>query len=488
MIAELSATRLLAPWFGASIHAWTHVIATVLGAMAVGYAIGSRLAARACARVVVRAWLTGALLLGIAPFVAPHLAPALVPPPESQTPLTIASDAAWGSFVTTLLLFAPALLMLGISTPILMRLHAGEHGGDGAAGRILAASTIGSLVGTYLPAFVLLEHVGSRGSILVAAAGCVVAAGLVSFSASRSVGTLVLGLAGLFLCPEVPWPTLVPSDGAQTLVAEHESAYQYVRVATTPVGDDVATHLSLDEGRGEFHSRKLEKHPTTGAYYDLLAVVPDLVPGAMAVDVLVLGGGAGTLRGLLRSVRPDRVGSVTDVELDPVVAGMSWRFGGFPTGEDRVVIGDGRAALRSLRGPFDVIVLDAYARQAAIPAHMGTVEAFTLMKDRLTRRGIVAVNASLADVESPLGKALTATLLQVFPEVKTVGIPGSWNVQFLAGPGLPPTPDIKDRGDALDTARAWMRAGWSTHAKASADARILTDDCAPLETLARQVR
>jgi predicted membrane-bound spermidine synthase len=478
MIAELSATRLLAPWFGASIHAWTHVIATVLGAMAVGYAVGSRLAETANVGVVMRAWIGGGVLLAIAPFVAPILAPALVPPPESQTPLTIAADAAWGSFVTTLVLFAPALLMLGVSTPVLIRLLSRGPSGPGAAGRVLAASTIGSLVGTYLPAFFLLENLGSRGSILAAAAGCFLAAGLAGGARLRGVATFVAGV-GILLCPRVPFGPLVPSEGAHTLVAEHESAYQYVRVSTLPVGDDVATHLLARRGPRRIpfaqngataDDRRLLRRPRSG-------------PGSRSRSVVRRRardrGGAGTLRGLLRTLRPERVRSVTDVELDPSVAGLSWRFGGVPAPDDAVIIGDGRAALRALRGPFDVIVLDAYARQAAIPAHLGTVESFTLMRDRLSRRGIVAINASLADVDSPLGRALVATLLEVFPEVKTVGVPGSWNVQFLAGPGLPPTPDLKDRGDALDTARGWVRTGWSTRSKASKGAIILTDDCAP---------
>ncbi len=488
MTAELSATRLLAPWFGASIHAWTHVIATVLGAMAIGYAIGSRLALRPSAQLVARGWVIGGILFVIAPFVAPTIAPLLVPSPETQTPITIATDAAWGSFISTLLLFAPAVLMLGASTPILIRLVALRTTDHTAPGRVLAASTIGSLIGTYLPAFFLLESFGSRGSMIVAASLCFLAAALVM---SSRIGRSLASISCICLVMLVigrSWPTLVPSASGDTLVLEKESAYQYVRVSTTAMDGATATNLSLDEGRGEFHSRRLDNAVTTGAYYDVLACLPDLVGGAIPLDVLVIGGGAGTLRGILRSLQNSRVASVTDVELDPIVAGLADRFGGVAVPPDRVVIADGRAALRSMRGPYDIVVLDAYARQAAIPAHLGTVEAIQLMRDRLTRRGILAINASLADVESPLGQALIATLLRVFPEVRTVGVPGSWNVQFLCGPGLPPTPDLKDRGDALDVARGWIRAGWCTHTSVAPGAFVLTDDCAPLETLARKVR
>src|ERR1700759_3319782 len=69
--AEISAARLLAPYFGASTIIWANTIATVLVALAAGYAIGGRLADR-------RADLTGlcaivlgaAVLLAIVPFVS----------------------------------------------------------------------------------------------------------------------------------------------------------------------------------------------------------------------------------------------------------------------------------------------------------------------------------------------------------------------------------------------------------------------------------
>src|SRR5207248_10232109 len=44
--AEISAARLLAPYFGASTIIWANTIATVLVALSVGYALGGRLADR----------------------------------------------------------------------------------------------------------------------------------------------------------------------------------------------------------------------------------------------------------------------------------------------------------------------------------------------------------------------------------------------------------------------------------------------------------
>ena len=70
--AEIAATRLLAPWFGASTIVWANTIATVLVALSAGYWIGGRLADRdPTVRGLSRVVLVAAGLLAAVPFVAP---------------------------------------------------------------------------------------------------------------------------------------------------------------------------------------------------------------------------------------------------------------------------------------------------------------------------------------------------------------------------------------------------------------------------------
>ena len=69
--AEISAARLLAPYFGASTIIWANTIATVLVALSAGYAIGGRLAdRRADLRGLCEIVLVAAVLLALVPFVA----------------------------------------------------------------------------------------------------------------------------------------------------------------------------------------------------------------------------------------------------------------------------------------------------------------------------------------------------------------------------------------------------------------------------------
>jgi spermidine synthase len=492
MIVELTATRLFAPWFGASIFAWTNVVATVLLALAGGYAVGGRLAdARPSARLVATTLLIAAAFTALAaiggPYVAGALAPSSVGDPASHTGALVG-----GSLLAAAAVFGPPLFLLGWTSPFVVRLltDAGVPAGV-ASGRTSAVATLGSLVGAYLPAFVLLERIGSRGSVLTAAAVLVLAA-LCLFGRRAPRGpTAAAAMIVVASSAAAAFTPFVPASKGESPVRDQESAYQFIRVADRAAADGrVFRNLSLDEGREEFHSRRaLDGGPLTDAYYDVLAVLPDWIADAdrRPVAALVLGGGAGTLRGLLRRFHEPRLARVVDVEIDPLVAALAPDFGGAPKPPDALYTVDGRTALRALPGPFDLIVLDAYARQIAIPAHLGTREAFAEARAKLSDRGLFAINVSVADLDSPLAKALIRTLDDVFGAVSAVPVAGSWNVILVGGPLLDPRRVPPSRGDALDAVRREFRRNLLASRKAP-DGLLLVDDCAPLETLARKIK
>ena len=492
MIVELTATRLFAPWFGASIYAWTNVVAVVLSALAAGYAVGGKAAdARPTARALGVALLVAAGLTALSAFFGPLIAAALAPD-ASGDPGAHLGALALGSLVAGAAAFGPPLFLLGWTSPFVARLlgDAGVPAGA-AAGRALAVSTLGSLVGTYLPAFVLLETFGSRGAILTAAGLLVVAAALLlGLAGGRRIGAAATVV--LLAAVATSATPLVPAADGVTLVRVQESAYQYVQIAEVAGANGRRyLNLALDEGRGEFHSRKaLDGRPLTDAYYDLLAVLPDWIADSdrAPLEVLVIGGGAGTLRGLLRSLQGPRVLRVVDAEIDPVVAAAAPFFGGAPVAPDRVLAVDGRAALRADGVAYDLIVLDAYTRQLAVPSHLGSREAFAAARSRLSPRGVFAMNVSAADVQSELVQTLVRTLRDVFPSVRAVPVAGSWNILLLCGSLLAPAEAPAARGDALDPVRREFRRSLRLLADPDPRLPVLTDDLSPLETLARRIK
>ena len=156
--AEIAAARLLAPWFGASTIVWANTIATVLVALSAGYWVGGRLADRdptlaGLSRVVLwrgRAAGAGAVRRRAVPA---HLGR------RRWTASRPGRSSARCSAV--LVLVAVPVLLLGAVAPYAVRLSVRtvEEAGR-VAGRLYAISTLGSLVGTFLSALVLIPLVG----------------------------------------------------------------------------------------------------------------------------------------------------------------------------------------------------------------------------------------------------------------------------------------------------------------------------------------
>jgi predicted membrane-bound spermidine synthase len=158
LVLELAAGRLLAPFVGVSIHTWTSVIGVVLAGMSLGNYLGGVLADRAASRRTL-----GVLLLagGLASLAVPPLASGLgaIAPRSYSLVVRIVLLAA-------LVFFVPSLL-LGMVPPVAIKATLGDLGRTGrVVGRIYAASTAGSLVGTFLTGFVLIAHFGIRAVVL----------------------------------------------------------------------------------------------------------------------------------------------------------------------------------------------------------------------------------------------------------------------------------------------------------------------------------
>ncbi|MEM7393042.1 MAG: fused MFS/spermidine synthase, partial [Verrucomicrobiota bacterium] len=176
--AELSASRLLAPFFGTSLPVWTSLIGLILICIAIGNWIGGRLADRSPhLRTLLHFCFAGAVLIALVPMLSkPVLAIATQQFNQMNVGMLV------GSFIGVALLLGLPMILLGCVTPFAVRIATDDVQAAGRiAGRIFAASTIGSFVGCFLPVLILIPTYGTRwtfillGSLLIltAAAGYV---------------------------------------------------------------------------------------------------------------------------------------------------------------------------------------------------------------------------------------------------------------------------------------------------------------------------
>ncbi len=447
MILEITAPRLMQPYFGASTFVWTNVIGVILLALALGYELGGRMAARGASHRAMGWILVAAALFALVEaFGFSGLAEALLPDSGALVDLGPSRrQLQWASLAAAAFLFAPPVFLLASLPPqIVARLSALSSPGK-AAGDVLMWGTLGSLLGTFLPTYLVIPVWGSRVCLLLA----VTLLGLpaIALLLGRRRGTAAASAVALLLLPLVggpDGPLRGPLEG-EVLVLEKETPYQYIRVVEAPAhGDgldplrDRQELLRIDEGVREFHSvGPIEGRADSGGkYYDLFALLPGAFPEDRLLDVAILGAGAGTTSRLLDHFWPGRFSRIVDVELDPEILALAERFD--PARKTRPVQGvamDGRGFLRLCEASWDLILVDAYARQVDIPFHMTTVEFWRLVRRRLKPDGLVALNVSAPDVGGELIQSLARSMRAAnLHSLRSTPVPFWGNVVLWASP------------------------------------------------------
>jgi spermidine synthase len=397
MATEISAARLLAPYFGASTIVWANVIGIVLGSLAAGYWLGGRLADRRPDRRTL-GWvvLAGAALIAAIPFASRPLLDLAVRGLDQ-----VSTGAAVGSFFGTLVLFAPPVVLLGMVAPFAIRLWISDVRAAGeVAGRVFALSTAGSLLGTFLPALLAIPLLGTQRTMLAAAA--VIACGATLLVGPR--GTVVaFGLLALLAIP----PGAIKAQAGT--IYEQESRYQYIQV----VQRDAVRYLYLNEGIAA-HSVWRRDTVLTGGEWDMFLVLPPLV-GHPVRRVAILGNAGGTTARAFGVFYPDA--SIDGVELDPAVTAVGRRYFGLDDNPGlRIFTDDARPFLRRTRARYDLIFVDAY-RPPYVPFYLATREFFQLVRSRLRPGGAVAVNVATVPDDHRLAEGIGGTMATVFPEV-----------------------------------------------------------------------
>ncbi len=174
---ELAAERLLAPAFGTTLDLWSIVIAVTFAALSIGYQLGGKLIDRQPTHRVMSLALIGAGLwtLGVA-FAGRSFAFWV------QGWTFDFGGVTLGVFICVLALITIQPFLLGLVTPAAIRLTVAQVGEAGASsGRIFGLSTVGSLIGTFVPVLVLMPFLGVRLTfVLVGLAGIV--AGLIGLT------------------------------------------------------------------------------------------------------------------------------------------------------------------------------------------------------------------------------------------------------------------------------------------------------------------
>lgn len=494
MAVELGANRLLAPYFSSSQIVWTIVIGTIMIAMALGNLYGGRSADKhPDPDRLYRRILVAAVWIAAIPLVGKYLIIGI-------TGLLVISVNTgfliWAALASCMVIFVFPLFLLGTVTPSLVKYTIGNLSESGSVvGRLGAANTIGSILGTFLPTFVTIPAVGTAVTFLLFSGVLLLLAVVYFLSEKRHYAGCIIAVILYLLC------ALFGSSShfafwENDLTYEGESVYNYLQVREE--ADSIILSTNVLFGVQSVH---MKNEGLTGMYYDyataapLMASIPaegsakdpaGSTEGDGGPRMLILGMGTGTYPTMCGRYFPSI--EAEGVEIDEKITDLAHTY--FYLDEKiPVVTYDGRAYLAAVEGTYDIIMVDAY-RDITIPFQMSSIEFFRLVREHLAPGGVLVMNMNMySEEEGSITDYLSDTVAAVFPYVYTADVPWTTNRELFASENENMLKDMEEGISSI--ADGELRAFWERHVSEitpyTKGNYLLTDDKAPVEVLGMRV-
>ena len=472
---QVAWTRMLTMIVGSSIYGFSIVVALfLLGLSGGAYLIARKNLSGKLRSTVVRVELVTAVSLFLSLVVANKIPALLI---SAGLRLNVQS---WGGLLTlqilsiALLILLPAFLM-GMVMPLVL-VWAGTYPANRSVqlvGRSYAINTIGAIMGAFVAGFILIPKLGTRFTILFAAALCVIVAGVAyqpkSEAKDRDLrraitagATLVIIVLLFVAAPRMNLDHL--SIGAyDSLVRVIAKSRGTVQDEVPQRGPEIHQLLMYEEGptstvsvrkdwditsmaiNGRTNASDREDMPTQV----MLGQLPLLLAPRLR-NALVVGYATGVTAG---SMLQSPIESVECIELEPATVNGSRFFehvNNHPLSDPRLhlIIDDARTYLRVTPNRYDMIVSEPSHPWVPGVANLFTREFFQLGRDRLNDDGIFVQWLQIYQLSTDSLRSVLATFHETFPYVQVFRVEGAWKGKdlLLVGSSIPLTLDlIKDR-------------------------------------------
>lgn len=467
MMLEVVGTRVIGPFFGVGLYVWSALITVTLLSLAAGYWAGGKLADRGGSAD--RLYLIILLASGFT----------LLIPVLRNPLLSLASNLGFrtGALLGGAILFGPALVCLGMVTPLATKLFTDQFEKLGTrVGMLYAVSTLGSFIGTLTMGFYLIPTF--RLSLIVACLGCLLLLmPLIYYFLLRSRRTavfsalLALGVGTLLLYPRAPEAHWI--NNQVKLIYKSTSLYGELKVIDVPNGRILLIDGVSQSGEDVSSNQALPPYVA-----DMNSLLHRYCPGVRKVLMIGLGGGS-LVHPLLASGLQVEV-----VEIDRQVVTAAEKFFNVDPARVHITLDDGRRFVRTTSSRYDVVVMNAFIGENS-PSHLLSREFFLETKRVLNPGGIVLVNF-VGYVQGPHRAAPSA----IFATLKASFL---WchvffrdakdrfsNILYAAGDGAVSEGGLAEENWRSLKDREVTLEGWEK-------APVCTDDYNPVEFLNRVV-
>jgi len=424
LILEVTATRVLAPYFGNTIYTVSSIIGVILAALSLGYYFGGRLADRRPDS----AWFYGIILTGGLAVMALQVMTNLILPFLGN-----ALSLIYGPLIAAVILFFLPALLLGMLSPYAIKLQSlnfPETGIGSISGLIFFWSTLGSIVGSLLTGFVLIPNFGVDKIIMGVGALLIVSGFLPLLKNGRRMKYLFLiFLVSFILSVEY----LVIGLGANNLVYRHDGVYEKLLIYDGEYKGRPTRFFQQD--RSNSGARYLDTDELVFDYTKYYALYKIFNP--QLKKALIIGGGAYSIPKAL--LKEPGVELVEVAEIEPSLYDLAKKY--FRLADDQRLTNhviDGRRWLHDSQNRYDLIFSDVYYSLYSVPVHFTTEEFFKLAKSKLNDKGVFMANlvGNLDNRPPSLIFSEIKTFKAVFPNsyffaVNSPDIKATQNIIFL---------------------------------------------------------
>jgi spermidine synthase len=425
--AEVVWTRLLGLMFGATVYAFSIILAVFLIGLAIGTAAASALLRRSGGRfalglvqilnVFAMAW--------TALMIADYLPYWPVEQLLSRNPLIVFQT----DFLRALTAMLPPTLLWGASFPLAFAAARNSNPGE-AVGEIYAANTFGAIFGALGVSLILIPWMGTQDSqrVLMALSGL---SGLfvvvpIIFKARpqlKIMGT-VAGIAAAAACAFLIVHTarvpdeliaygrlMLPNRGASTILYAAEGRNTSIAVSREHADDTLQFHVA---GKVEASTSDLDMKLQRILGHLAALEMPD------PHSALIVGFGAGVTAGSFTTY--PGIKRIVICELEPLIPPASTRYFApqnynvMHNPRTQIVYDDARHFVLTTPEKFDVITSDPIHPFVKGSAALYSREYFESVKAHLTPDGVVTQWVPLYESDAASVKSEIATFLAVFPD------------------------------------------------------------------------
>lgn len=403
MSMELISTRLLTPIFGNTIYVLTSVLGVTMLSLLIGYFIGGVIVDK-------NKYMNYPIV-----FILIAIGFMLLFPITNSFFFNVIKkfNLVLGTIISTKILIAPPLILLGSTTPQLVQLLSENNKKAGtSSGNIYAISTLGGVLSTFISGLFLIPVFGVKKTILWTSVFCSIIP-LLLLLVNNFKSKFLLFFGFLLTISTISLSLKIPNHfGSNSkLIYTSDGFLGKLDVLELPNKQRVL----LNDGTSQSivdTSLNISIMP----YVHTLSTVASFIRPSKRNNVAIFGLAAGTLVTEMQNLNYQNIYAI---DVDKRTYNIAKKFMNLSSKNLHFIVDDGRHFIANTNILFDAIIIDVSVSEQQ-PYHLYTKEAINEYKSKLTNGGLIIFNViDLTDVDrskiiKKLGDALTINGLSTY--------------------------------------------------------------------------